>query len=422
MGGASMNDAIKNEIIENEYRLMVTFPMYKQSITQYIKKLYDIKNDYNLYYFITSSFYQKKIKQVRDYNEKGYKSSKQIIDEKKTKLNMEDKALVSDLIEGNEYSSMEICTYADNYNLLKGMYYLDKVEQLIIKATINKKNTYANEWIEKGIVIKYYMQEERHENKCKLVFSHSPNRVIFESIMSGYETPIHLFSRNNKGEKYIYNGVFSACSLVEDKKAFILYKIGYEEYIPFDDMEKHFINTFFNYEEKNNKDLYLMSLEIIQYSERSKQNISKKNIKKSKRNLQSLKNNMEVGLRGEELVLFYEKKRLLEKGRKDLADLVDHVSLKDDSLGYDIKSFDLDFNGQVKEIFIEVKTTVCSPDEEFFVSANELEKSKKYADNYWLYRVYDIYQENPKCYKVTGDLINHYDLIPNGYIAKQKKN
>lgn len=193
-----MNDDIKQEIIENEYKLIKIFPSYKQSINQYIQKLFDIKNDYNLYSFITTSFSQRKINQVREYNEKGYKSSKQIIDEKKLELNMEDKALVSSLVEGKKYSSMEICAYADNYNILKGMYYLENVKQCIIKATINEENNYANEWIEKGIVIKYYMQEEQIENKSKLVFSHAPNRIIFESLMSGNECLIHLFSRNNK--------------------------------------------------------------------------------------------------------------------------------------------------------------------------------------------------------------------------------
>lgn len=420
MGGDIMNDDIKKEIIENEYKLIKIFPSYKQSINQFIQKLYDIKNDYNLYSFITTSF-SRKINQVREYNEKGYKSSKQIIDEKKLELNMKDKALVSSLVEGNKYSSMEICAYADNYNILKGMYYLENVKQCIIKATINEENNYANEWIEKGIVIKYYMQEEQIENKSKLVFSHAPNRIIFESLMSENECLIHLFSRKNKGEKYTYSGVFCPCSLVENNTAFILYKLGYEEYIPFDDLEKNFLNDFLSTEENSKRDLYLISMETFPSFEPSLLTISKKKIKFSKRNyLVNQKNNMEVGLRGEELVMFFEKHRLLETGRKDLADLVEHVSLKDDSLGYDIKSFEIDSNGQVLQIFIEVKTTVCKPNSDFFITANELEKSKEYGDSYWIYRVYDIYSEKPKCYKVSGGLTNHYELIPTGYIARLK--
>lgn len=76
-----------------------------------------------------------------------------------------------------------------------------------------------------------------------------------------------------------------------------------------------------------------------------------------------------IGSAGENFVLEYEKERV--KNRK-LKKLIERVSMKDDSLGYDIKSFDEAGN----EIHIEVKTSTSgSPDKiDFFISSNEFEK------------------------------------------------
>lgn len=76
-----------------------------------------------------------------------------------------------------------------------------------------------------------------------------------------------------------------------------------------------------------------------------------------------------VGSAGEDFVLEYEKKKV--KNRK-LRKLIERVSVKDDSLGYDIKSFDATGN----EIHIEVKTsTNGNPDKvDFFISSNEYQK------------------------------------------------
>lgn len=63
-----------------------------------------------------------------------------------------------------------------------------------------------------------------------------------------------------------------------------------------------------------------------------------------------------------------------------------------DGLGYDIKSYDKDGN----EKYIEVKTTCGAKATTFFITANELEKSKQNPENYYLYRVYEFDKKNVK--------------------------
>lgn len=84
---------------------------------------------------------------------------------------------------------------------------------------------------------------------------------------------------------------------------------------------------------------------------------------------------VELGLLGEKLVCKYEH----EQGYK-----IKHVSLKDDSLGFDIETY---ANGLSK--FIEVKTTTGNIDKPFYISKNELDFLKTHQDTAYIYRVYN---------------------------------
>jgi hypothetical protein len=100
--------------------------------------------------------------------------------------------------------------------------------------------------------------------------------------------------------------------------------------------------------------------------------------------------NAKTGLLGENLILAFEIDRLNKLGLEEYANKVKQVSLINDVLGYDIRSFDLDKEGNVHEIYIEVKTSSTSKDVDFYVSRNEVEQSKILGKNYWLYRVYNL--------------------------------
>jgi hypothetical protein len=105
-----------------------------------------------------------------------------------------------------------------------------------------------------------------------------------------------------------------------------------------------------------------------------------------------------LGDRGEKIVLDLECKRLSEAGRKDLAKKVDRVSIKSDSLGYDILSYESD--GKTR--LIEVKATRSKVGiANFFFTANELETAQE-SDNYFVYMVYDVTSEFPKVWAIKN--------------------
>ena len=88
-----------------------------------------------------------------------------------------------------------------------------------------------------------------------------------------------------------------------------------------------------------------------------------------------------IGKYAELEIVEYEKSRL--SFRKELLSRIEHVSLEDTTTGYDIKSFTVDGN-VVSERFIEVKA-ISAIEKRFYLSRNEVEKSKQYRKNYYLY-------------------------------------
>jgi hypothetical protein len=94
-----------------------------------------------------------------------------------------------------------------------------------------------------------------------------------------------------------------------------------------------------------------------------------------------------IGIKGEDIVLQMEKVRVMKLLQKknmdmDLISKVQWVSEKDDSLGYDIASIDIDDANNIINIYIEVKTTTSKYDIDFFVSQNEIKKSIEFNNNY----------------------------------------
>ncbi len=130
-------------------------------------------------------------------------------------------------------------------------------------------------------------------------------------------------------------------------------------------------------------------------------------IKKSKRD-------MVIGLRGEELVVIYEQTHLKSLGLEELSKQVKWVSKQSDDYGYDVLSFD-EFG---LEKYIEVKTTTIDNDlRPFDISANEVNTSDQYGDQYWIYRVYNVEGSQPKFYKTNGSISEQFNIIPSSYKA-----
>lgn len=124
--------------------------------------------------------------------------------------------------------------------------------------------------------------------------------------------------------------------------------------------------------------------------------------------------NRSLGHAGETMVLELEARRLHEAGKKALSERVEHVSkTQGDGLGYDILSFEE--NGE--ERLIEVKTTGFGQLTPFYVSRNELARSKADADRFRLYRVFD-FRNKPRIFEMRGDIEDHCKPLAVSFIAR----
>lgn len=126
-----------------------------------------------------------------------------------------------------------------------------------------------------------------------------------------------------------------------------------------------------------------------------------------------------IGDRGEQIVLRAERQLLKKNGRKDLAKLVDQISERDDSVGYDIKSYELDGT----EKLIEVKSTLRKiGNSNIFLSANELQVAEN-KENYYFYIIYEVGSKRPKIWKVkSSDFLNDSNIVKEAILYKLNMN
>lgn len=126
-----------------------------------------------------------------------------------------------------------------------------------------------------------------------------------------------------------------------------------------------------------------------------------------------------IGDRGEQIVLRAERQFLKKNGRKDLAKLVDQISERDDSVGYDIKSYELDGT----EKLIEVKSTLGKiGNSNIFLSANELQVAEN-KENYYFYIIYEVGSKRPKIWKVkSSNFLNDCNIVKEPILYKINMN
>ena len=124
--------------------------------------------------------------------------------------------------------------------------------------------------------------------------------------------------------------------------------------------------------------------------------------------------NRVLGLRGEQLILAVEHKRLWEAGHRNLAERIEHVSAsRGDGLGYDIHSYE----ESGADRLIEVKTTKFGVHTPFFVSANEERVSGEMRSAYKLFRVFR-FGPLPKFFVLHGRLSEACQLTATSYRAE----
>lgn len=124
--------------------------------------------------------------------------------------------------------------------------------------------------------------------------------------------------------------------------------------------------------------------------------------------------NRTLGESGERFALEFERYRLTQSGRPDLAKEVQWSSRDEgDGLGYDIRSFDAEYE---KELFVEVKTTNSGKYQPFLISENERTFSNEQASSYRLYRIYE-FRRQPRLFVLPGAVEQHARLMPQIYRA-----
>ncbi len=129
------------------------------------------------------------------------------------------------------------------------------------------------------------------------------------------------------------------------------------------------------------------------------------------------KSNKRIGDRGEQIVFKAEKDFLIKNGKTKLAKILDKVSETDDTLGYDLISYDLEGNKK----YIEIKTTLKPIGESnIFITSHEISKALEQT-NYFIYIVYEAGSEEPKIWKIEGDkFLNDKNVIKEPILFKLK--
>jgi Domain of unknown function (DUF3883) len=124
--------------------------------------------------------------------------------------------------------------------------------------------------------------------------------------------------------------------------------------------------------------------------------------------------NRRVGALGEGLAVEYERKRLRDAGRHDLADTVQWVARDiGDGLGYDVQSFEL--SGQI--LYIEVKATGLAAETPFYFSSAELDFARRHPRSYALYRVSRV-DDSPQFFVLRGRDVTSLEMVAVTYQAR----
>lgn len=230
---------------------------------------------------------------------------------------------------------------------------------------------------------------------------------------------IYLFLRTKKGTKYTYLGKLAYIDhdIERVKPVYFHWQIldwdiSYEK---LDDMNLVLaLSNDTSLLIDNNNSLVLTD---SPESRLSKKGISTKTFQARKTDFVEIeKTNKTLGLKGEELVIEYERNHLIQNNRAGLANDIIHVANRlGDGAGFDILSFDLDGNKK----FIEVKTTKKGANTPFFVSENEVAFSNQYPNQFYLYRVYSYNEKNNSgmLFIEKGPLSNNFSLEPIQYRA-----
>lgn len=210
---------------------------------------------------------------------------------------------------------------------------------------------------------------------------------------------IYLFLRTSEKEDYTYMGLLAYVEHDNQREKPVYFKWqildwnNRNEVIPENNESKpiKYLNVKdFNLELKEDSSEYIYELNDRKGKD-TKDFYNNRNI-----NFEGeAKKNSATGKAGEDLVVEYEKAKLISYGREDLADKVFATrNIAGNAERFDVLSYDKDG----KEKYIEVKTTKGNLDNLFYISENEVAFSEEFPDRYYLYRVYKFDTKTKSAY------------------------
>ena len=124
--------------------------------------------------------------------------------------------------------------------------------------------------------------------------------------------------------------------------------------------------------------------------------------------LEREQNNRKLGKIGEKIVIEFEKRKLISIRKEKLADKIEWISKEQgDGAGFDILSRYP--NG--KDKYIEAKSTKLSREAPFYFTRNELHFSREHAEDFHLYRLFNM-NEEARMFIKKGDLNTICHAVP----------
>jgi len=282
----------------------------------------------------------------------------------------------------------------------------DKVKQSIIQLLENHNNVKVikNNLISpmfKGKILSIYYPEDYLNIFSSSHLNYFINFLGIENISkSEIDKQVQLLNYKNKDSvmkewsvfefsKFLYHSFGKPSSKNENRLPNELAKFKLAEFPPIEEIKAEFISLVTdNMKDKNTNKLGGKSRKI-DFSGQSK---------RFKR----------IGDRGEQIVVIVERQNLINNNQIDLSRKVDHIANRDDSVGYDILSYDEKGNKK----FIEVKSTtkpagICN----IYISSNELQTARKIA-NYYFYIVFNVGTKRPQIWKIQGaELLDDKNII-----------
>lgn len=244
---------------------------------------------------------------------------------------------------------------------------------------------------------------------------------ILEFIKHDYTTDnIYLFLRKDKKSDYKYMGLLAYVDHDNQRENPVYFKW---QILDWNNQNKE-INSgdenvvYGTNTEKKNFDIKLSdeSYEHYTTTQRKGKNTidfySNKNI-----NFEGeVKKNTELGNKGEDVVVEFEKLYLISRGREDLADkVITTRKIAGNAERFDILSYDENGN----EKYIEVKTTTGGINNAFHISEREVKFSHMYPEKYYLYRLFNFdIKTMSSDLKIVKGPINRDLLEPTNYICR----